>query len=74
MVTLDKSGNPICNGNLKVRLSIISDFPSGISDYQEQFNIKSDGKGLIILKIGTGIERIGKLPSSFHSDNNPFLK
>ncbi len=74
MIALDKSGNPICNDNLKVRLSIISDFSSGITDYQEQFNLKSDNKGLLILKIGTGIERIGKLQIPFHSGNNSFLK
>ena len=74
MVALDKSGNPICSGNLKVRLSIISDFSSGITDYQEQFSIKSDSSGLINLEIGMGTDRIGRLPNSFSSENKPFLK
>ena len=57
-----------------MRFSIVSDFSSGLIDYQEQFNVETDIIGLILLRIGKGKERIGKLPTYFQPNDSPFLK
>jgi len=51
----DLNGNYISDKNVKLRVSIIQDSPTGMGVYSEQHVVNTNDYGLINLKIGSGV-------------------
>lgn len=62
-IARDNSGNELKNKTIDVRITILSENPSGDTEYSETHSITTDGFGLFNLIIGQGSSIIGKKSS-----------
>ncbi len=62
-IARDNSGNELKNKNIDVKITIISDNPSGDTEYAETHSITTDGFGLFNIVIGQGSFVLGKKSS-----------
>lgn len=68
------SGNPVVNGTVSVRITILDNSATGTEVYKETHSKTTNNKGLFNLNIGQGTPVTGTFASINWSTNNKFLK
>lgn len=73
-VAFNTSGNPVVNGNVGVRISILDNSISGTVVYTEAHTKSTNSQGLFNLNIGQGIPSFGTFSDINWGANSKFLK
>lgn len=73
-VVRNSSGDVIANSNVAFRISILKDSDSGSSVYVETHSTRTNGFGLVSLKIGKGTKISGSFAPESWGSNSHFIK
>lgn len=73
-IAFNASGNPVTNGNVSVRISILNNAVSGANLYTETHTKTTNSKGLINLNIGQGTPVSGTFSGINWAVNSKFIK
>ena len=73
-IAFNASGNPIANGNISVRISILNDSVTGTNLYTETHSKTTNSKGLINLNIGQGAPVSGAFSGINWGVSSKFIK
>jgi len=73
-VAFDSGGNPVVNGNVGIRISILDNSPTGTLIYEETHTKTTNSQGLFNLNIGQGNPITGTFSSIDWAINSKFLK
>ncbi len=73
-IAFNASGNPVANGNVTVRISILNNAASGNNLYTETHSKTTNSKGLINLNIGQGTPVSGSFIGINWALNSKFIK
>lgn len=73
-IAFNASGQPVANGNVSVRISIIDNSATGAVLYTETHSKTTNSKGLINLNIGQGIPDSGNFSGINWAVNPKFIK
>nr|WP_315033300.1 hypothetical protein [uncultured Chryseobacterium sp.] len=73
-IAFNTSGNPVANGNVSVRISILNNSVTGTNLYTETHSKTTNSKGLINLNIGQGTPVSGVFSGINWGVNSKFIK
>ncbi|NIF05840.1 hypothetical protein F3J23_10325 [Chryseobacterium sp. Tr-659] len=73
-IAFNSSGNPVVNGNVSLRISILNNSANGINLYTETHSKTTNSKGLVNLNIGGGTPVSGSFSGINWTVNPKFIK
>ncbi|AZA81354.1 hypothetical protein C1637_01920 [Chryseobacterium lactis] len=73
-IAFNPSGNPVANGNVSVKISILNNSVTGTNLYTETHSKTTNSKGLINLNIGQGTPVSGTFSGINWAINSKFIK
>lgn len=73
-IAFNSAGQPVVNGNISVRISIIDNTATGAVLYTETHNKTTNSKGLVNLNIGQGVSSAGSFSAINWALNPKFIK